>query len=79
MLRIFSAQLSGSKIFYLRRLFSPPSPSGIADFLLEFAILGHEALADVPNLIHPQASTAAVVDVILFHNAPPSHLSCCYA
>jgi hypothetical protein len=27
---------------------------GIADFLLEFAILGHETLADVPNLIHPQ-------------------------
>ena len=28
--------------------------SGVADFLLEFAILGHETLADVPNLIHPQ-------------------------
>ena len=39
---------------YLPFPFSYPNILGIADFLLEFAILGHEALADVPNLIHPQ-------------------------
>ena len=39
---------------FLHLPFPFPNIIGIADFLLEFAILGHEALADVPNLIHPQ-------------------------
>jgi hypothetical protein len=35
----------------------------IADFLLEFAILGHENLADVPNLIHPQVRVRVGISV----------------
>lgn len=51
--------------------FLPACRVGIADFLLEFAILGHETLADVPNLIHPQVSPPDDGALILLHHALP--------